>query len=220
MDKTGLMTNIEKQEKFMSMLEPLMSKLSGFAKAMTRDGEYAKDLVGETILIAYKNFENIKDKSAFPGYIFTVASRHFKRTRWRSRFFGRWDEDRAEEIPADVKSPDSNLDVEFLYHHLDKLPVKMKEALVLFEISGLTLDEVRKIQGGTISGVKSRLKRGREKLAVLMNDDYSNLTNQKKIKSLVPDAEIKIPQRTNGYKNGNGTNNLIYQVHYKVNADE
>lgn len=44
----------------------------------------------------------------------------------------------------------------------------MKETVILFEISGLSLEEIKKIQGGTISGVKSRLKRGRETLEILM----------------------------------------------------
>jgi DNA-directed RNA polymerase specialized sigma24 family protein len=37
---------------------------------------------------------------------------------------------------------------------------------VLFEISGFPLEEIRQLQGGTLSGVKSRLKRGREQLRV------------------------------------------------------
>ena len=56
---------------------------------------------------------------------------------------------------------------------LGKLPPKQKEALVLYEITGLTLKEIREIQGGTLSGVKSRLKRGRNSLSELMIDDES-----------------------------------------------
>ena len=41
----------------------------------------------------------------------------------------------------------------------------MRETVVLFDVSDLSLEEIRRIQGGTLSGVKMRLKRGRERLA-------------------------------------------------------
>jgi len=49
------------------------------------------------------------------------------------------------------------------------LPVKMAEALILYHISDLSMGEIQKIQGGSLSGVKLRLKRGREKLLSLLN---------------------------------------------------
>ena len=54
------------------------------------------------------------------------------------------------------------------------------------------LEEIREIQGGTLSGVKSRLKRGREKLSELLND--KNL-------------KMQLVSNTNhsAYKNLNGT---------------
>jgi len=48
---------------------------------------------------------------------------------------------------------------------LAKLPPKYREALVLFELNGLSVDEIRRIQGGTASAVKLRLMRGRTMLA-------------------------------------------------------
>ncbi len=48
------------------------------------------------------------------------------------------------------------------------LPEKQREALALFEISGLSIEEVREIQGGSLSAVKMRLVRGREQLALLL----------------------------------------------------
>jgi hypothetical protein len=41
----------------------------------------------------------------------------------------------------------------------------MRETVVLFEVSDFTLEEIHKVQGGSLSGVKLRLKRGRELLA-------------------------------------------------------
>ncbi|NJO68929.1 MAG: hypothetical protein HC830_06245 [Bacteroidetes bacterium] len=55
-------------------------------------------------------------------------------------------------------------DFGIVYTKILQLPQRMAEAIILFHISGLSLEEIRKIQGGSLSGVKLRIKRGREKL--------------------------------------------------------
>jgi RNA polymerase sigma-70 factor (ECF subfamily) len=56
---------------------------------------------------------------------------------------------------------------------LARLPEKQREAVILFEISGFSLAEIREIQGGSLSGVKSRIVRGRDNLANLLRDRES-----------------------------------------------
>lgn len=159
-----------KQEEFLDLYEPIAQSLSAFARALEKNEEAAKDLVSESILLAYKNFEKIEDKSAFKSYIFSICSRLHKRKKWRLRFFGEYNEEKSNNI-ADVNfKPDLNLDVELLYKALDKLPEKQKEAIVLFEISGFSIKEIQALQGGTESAIKSRLKRGREKLKDLLTE--------------------------------------------------
>lgn len=77
----------------------------------------------------------------------------------------------------------SKPDVEILYKALDKLPEKMKTTVIMYEISGLSLEEIREIQGGTLSGVKSRLVRGRTMLKEILTekaeiDNKSNVDYQ------------------------------------------
>ncbi|HEX5317267.1 MAG TPA: sigma factor-like helix-turn-helix DNA-binding protein, partial [Candidatus Kapabacteria bacterium] len=50
------------------------------------------------------------------------------------------------------------------------LPRRGREALVLFAISDLSIKEIQEIQGGTASGVKSRMSRARVKLKELLLD--------------------------------------------------
>jgi RNA polymerase sigma-70 factor (ECF subfamily) len=60
-------------------------------------------------------------------------------------------------------------DFKIVYEKMLSLPERMAEALILYHISDLSLEEIQKIQGGSLSGVKLRLKRGREKLLSLLN---------------------------------------------------
>jgi RNA polymerase sigma-70 factor, ECF subfamily len=159
----------DKQEEFLGLLEPVQDRLSRFVRTMTWNKEDARDIISETILLAYENFEKIRKKESFMAYLFQIASRLNKRRSWRARMFGYYDEEQAEQIASYNPLPDVNLDVEELYSALKRLPEKQAEAITLFEISGFSLEEIKEIQGGTLSGVKSRLKRGREELTELMN---------------------------------------------------
>src|SRR4026207_688637 len=83
----------EKQARFMELLTPCQKRLENFAFAMTKNEEEACDLVSETILKAYENFEQIRDSKAFLSYLFSISSRLHKRKRWRGRLFGTYDDE-------------------------------------------------------------------------------------------------------------------------------
>lgn len=161
-------TDQSKQQRFLAAFEPVRRRFSAYVQAMVRNNEEAKDIVSETILIAYEQFEDVRTPSSFIFYLFTIARRIYLKRERRGRLFGRFNTDEAQYIPAEHERPDVSADVAMLYGALAKLPAKQREAVVLFDIADCTLEEVRAIQGGTLSGVKSRLKRGREALAELL----------------------------------------------------
>lgn len=160
-----------KQEEFMAMLEPLHDRLNRFVRAMNYDREEAKDVVSETLMKAYESFDKLKNKETFLSYLFTIAYRTNIKYKRKKKFFGIFDNENTKNMAVRF-DPDKNLEVEQLYRALDRLPSSQKQAVILFEISGFSIEEIAGIQGGSLSGVKSRLKRGREKLAeVLLNDE-------------------------------------------------
>jgi RNA polymerase sigma-70 factor (ECF subfamily) len=171
------MSELEKQEIFLELFEPVREKLSRYARAMTHDSDDAKDVIGDTILAAYESFERVKDHSVFASYLFTIASNILKRKHRKLRIFSAYNEELAEQIPDRSVRLENAIDIQILYKALDQLPAKQKEAVVLFEISGFSLEEIRKIQGGTLSGVKSRIKRAREQLTVLMTESQERSAN-------------------------------------------
>ena len=154
----------------MALLEPCLAKLSRYCHAMTKDVEHGRDLLSDAILLAYENFEKLRAPEAFTSYIFTTARRLYYRRARRQKFWGIFGSE-AEAI-ADERgpTPEMRLDLEALDYALAALPEKQREAVVLFEISGLSLAEIRDVQGGSLSGVKSRIVRGREKLAELLGE--------------------------------------------------
>ena len=161
-------TGARDQERFLTLLVPLLDKLSRYALTLAHDREEARDLVSESVALAFENFHTIRATEAFTGYLFTVLKRLHFRKRKRRAIWELWRPEH-EEVPYDaVPGMDARLDYEILEQALQRLPEKQREAVVLFEISQLSLEEIREIQGGSISGVKSRIARGRKRLARIM----------------------------------------------------
>lgn len=153
----------------MTLYEPVHARLDRFVKSMVWDREEAKDIISETILVAFENFGKIRQKEAFLYYLFGIASRLTRNYRRRKGLYGFLSLDKAEQLPN--RHNESEVMLWELNTALDKLPLKQRETIVLFEVSGLSIKEIVNIQGGTESGVKSRLLRGREALAVFLEKE-------------------------------------------------
>ena len=195
----------ERQDIFLKLLEPVNNQLARFCRAMARDREEARDLASEAILRAYENFNGIEKQSSFKSYIFTIASRLHKQKLRRLKFIGSYDEAKAELIPSDSGNPDTQYDVQVLYDAMDKLPRKQREAIALFEISGFSLKEIRDLQGGSLSGVKIRLKRARDKLAELLEAGVDPEKKARRIELMKPSG------------NGNKSSCEILNINDEVN---
>jgi RNA polymerase sigma-70 factor, ECF subfamily len=169
---------------FWQLVEDHRAGLWRFALGLTHSREDARDLVSETVLAAHRSFSKLRDHAAFQKSLMTIAIRLYRRQRWRGRIFR--DIAEAREIPAGGNR-ESNYDLDLLMQTLGKLPERQREAILLFEISGLSIEEIRAIQGGTLSGVKARLKRGRESLRTLLVDDVSS---RKPKTQIMPEALV------------------------------
>jgi RNA polymerase sigma factor (sigma-70 family) len=172
----------ERKEKFLALLEPVYPRLSRYALAMTHNREDAKDLVGEAILVALERFDSIRSDDGFPGFLYRIVARTHKRWHRRERRSVGIEEVQLETIVDPRAMPDAAAEMAIVMAALDTLPAKMKETILLFDIGDLSLEEIRNIQGGTLSGVKTRLRRGREMLKSILGIDSeehtSSTTNQ------------------------------------------
>lgn len=172
-----------KQQQFLALLQPVYDGLYRFIYALTRNRDKADDLMSETILQAYERFETVRDTQAFFSFVLTIARRLHKRREWRARLFI-FDNDAADYTYGHASSPETTTDTELMLNAMEKLPEKQREALILFEISGFSIEEICAVQGGSLSGVKSRLARGRQKLAELLGHS----------------EEVQQPQKTQSQK--------------------
>ncbi len=159
----------EKQDKFLAMYEPIHNKFIKYCKAKAYGIIDYKDLVNESILRYYQSFDTLKNKEAFSAFLFKIAANILKnelRNKYKTKSQGLINTKEETVENTAIK----NFEIETLYNALSKLPAREEEAIILFEISGYSIKEVAQITNSSISAIKQRLKRGREKLAVLLNN--------------------------------------------------
>lgn len=162
------MNHHQKQQYFLRLYEPNHSKLLRYCESVLRDPVNAQDLVSETVLVAYEQLDNLKKEASFNYFLFGIARNLIRRLQRRKKFWGLFNTEQAENIVAPT-STELNDDVQLLYQALDRLPTPQKEALILFEISGYNIKEIAEIQNSSVSAIKARLARGRQKLGKILS---------------------------------------------------
>jgi RNA polymerase sigma-70 factor, ECF subfamily len=164
--------NLDKREHFMLLYEPVHERLNRFVHSMVWNREDARDVIADTLLKAYENFDKLEKEESFLYWLFGIASNLAKHRGRRMKFWTRYEDHYENNLVESSPAVYRKFEVEALYKAMSKLPEKQREAISLFEISGFSIAEIQQIQGGSLSGVKSRLVRGRQELARLLEKEF------------------------------------------------
>ncbi|WP_210489658.1 RNA polymerase sigma factor [Rufibacter aurantiacus] len=187
-----------KQQAFLALYEPVHAPFARFCQARVFHSADAKDLISETVLQAYEHFDSLRHKEAFLHFLFGIASRLLRNKSRRRKFWGIFNSEEAEEKQTVSDNAELDTDVRLLYEALAKLPEEQREAIILFEISGFALKEVQEIQGCSLSAVKSRVVRGKKRLARLLNDQEtlrlleSEPTEEAQFEKISPRTQVSL----------------------------
>ncbi len=176
----NLSTDDSKQKLFMELYTPCKQPFLKYCRGITSNLDDARDLAGDSILVVFENLDKLRKRDSFKAYLFGVARRLRLNQHRRKKFQGEYNEGEANGIQSQQSPPDLNPDVELLYAYLEKLPVKQKEAFLLFELSGFSLKEIKLLQGGSLAAVKSRLNKARVQLRLWFNDEDGLLESRGK----------------------------------------
>lgn len=152
------------QNNFLQSYEPVHTQLSRFCRAISGNKADAEDLLQDTILSGLQGYSKLRDNSAFKSYLFGIASNLNKMKFRRKKFHAEFNEDEIKHLIIDTANQEYVSDFNIVYQHILQLPQRISEALILFHISDMSIDDIKKIQGGSLSGVKQRLRRGRKLL--------------------------------------------------------
>lgn len=172
----------ERADRFRRLIEPLHDRVQGFARCLCRSTVEGDDLFQEAMLHAFRKLDALRDDAAFRPWLYRVVIT-VHRSRCRRAFWRRLiplgevaepDADDAAISGHDYRSDGWTADAAEANRRarnaLAQLGTAQREAIVLFEIEGWLVEEIATLQGVSISAVKSRLARGRERLRALYDD--------------------------------------------------
>jgi RNA polymerase sigma-70 factor (ECF subfamily) len=152
------------------LLAPFHDAASRTARRLCRSPDEGDDLFQEAVLRAFEKLPALRDEKRFRSWFYAVLlSMHRSRSRrqfWRRfvSFDGGFAEGEGPAGEDGATWEEERLRAERASRALATLPAVQREAVVLFEVDGWSIEEVAATQKVSISAVKSRLARGRTRL--------------------------------------------------------
>lgn len=145
------------------LLEPVHDRALAFARSVSRSREDGDDLLQEALMRALEKLPTLREDGAFRGWLYRIII-NLHRTRSRRAFWKRLLPLVGNEA-GDNRAHDETLgSVERARIALGQLPADQREAIVLHDIEGWAVGEIADLDGVSMSAIKSRLSRGRERL--------------------------------------------------------
>ncbi len=176
---------------FLGLLKPCYSDALKYCRALCvkRSHDDAEDVLQQSLLKALENFDSLNEKSKFRSWFFTIITREFYnsvRNDFWKKFLPSDNISSVTEIP-EIFSRNENDEIKSILNKaLSKISYKERSALLLFELGGFDLEEIKEIQNErSLSAVKSRLSRAREKLRKIIEDEELNISNSKNKSSII-----------------------------------
>ena len=158
----------DKQITFMEAYQKCHEPFVRYCSALAYGKMDAEDLVQDVLLSAYQRFERIEKKDELLHYL-VRAARYRAISVWRVRRRSTAIvEKQVERLKARGATSEVLTDVKIVYDAMQRLPAAQRDALVLFEVSGLSMAEIAVIQNCAEGSVKTRVSRGRAKVRALL----------------------------------------------------
>lgn len=167
-------------------LVEVIPNLRAFARSLVNNPSQADDLVQGALTRALANLDKFEAGTNLRAWMFTILRNlYYSELRKRRREV----EDADGGYAAMLSSQPNQLaalELKDFRKALAQLPTEQREALVLIGASGFSYEDAARICGCAIGTMKSRVNRGRNRLAEMLQiDPHSDLAGEKTVNSLL-----------------------------------
>jgi RNA polymerase sigma-70 factor (ECF subfamily) len=150
-------------QRLLELIAPLHERARATARRLCSCNADGDDLFQDALLRAFDRLDDLRDESSFRSWFFAILlSAH--RRKHRRDFWRRLlplEQAREQEHPGEAATIDG---AERMAQALAVLSPAEREAIVLFELEGFSLAELAELQRSSLSAIKSRLMRARQRL--------------------------------------------------------
>jgi RNA polymerase sigma-70 factor (ECF subfamily) len=158
------------REKFALFVDKYKGPVYNLVYRLTGSSHDAEDLAQETFINAYRSLHHFKPNNKFFPWLYTIAinltKNHLKKKK--HQLVGD-----SDQIKTDNHNPEqvfSKLqEAEVLAHHIQRLPVSLRGAIILRYYHYLRFEDISQILGISLSAAKMRVYRGLKTLYIMLN---------------------------------------------------
>ncbi|MFK7763820.1 MAG: RNA polymerase sigma factor [Roseobacter sp.] len=143
--------------------------LRAFALSLTRNSALADDMVQDTVEKAWKNIDKFQQGTNMRAWLFTILRNTYYSNRRRAKREVDDPEGTMVEQLSEKPAHDGRLQMADFRTAFAQLPVEQREVLLLVGASGFSYEEAAETCGVAVGTIKSRVNRGRARLAELMD---------------------------------------------------
>ncbi len=181
--RVSALADRETSKLFEFLVQQHQKKIYRFAYRLTGNADDAEDLVQETLVEAFQSFQRFKVGTHFDRWVYRIMiNTHIDRIRKTSRVrvlsldevpvAGEPGSFKPEVPDLTGKGPEETALSQELHHQVQEalcqLPETYRIPVVLCDIEGLSYEEIAEILHLPIGTVRSRIHRGRARLAQLL----------------------------------------------------
>ena len=143
-------------------------RIYNLCRYMLRDPRDAQDAAQDVFLKAYRGLKGFKPDASLYTWLYRIAVNTCLDYQRKSRRKAFRSEPLTEDLPSEAPLPEQLYESAEIHHllqlALQKLPEKLRAAIVLREIEGLSYEEIAEVLHTPVGTVKSRISRAREQL--------------------------------------------------------
>jgi RNA polymerase sigma-70 factor, ECF subfamily len=165
------------QSSFNRLINKYQQKIYWHARRMTGSHLDADEVVQEVLLVLYNKLKDFQFKSSLYTWIYRITSTRSinylnKRKLRKILYFddiSTIETGVKEDIVNDIDTKDK---IKKLDQFLQTLPAKQREIFILRNIDGLSYEEISKITGKSIGGLKSNYFHAINKISEMMKNEF------------------------------------------------
>jgi RNA polymerase sigma-70 factor, ECF subfamily len=163
---------------FWELYDRYYSRVRGYATSMLRDPAASDDVVQETFMRAQASLDDLREPEKVPAWLFRIAH-NLCMDQLRARRSSRIEPGADPETLGACDEASVQRDLErgqmsaCVRAKIDRLPEHHRAVILLFDIQGLSHQEIADVLGIETGTVKVRLHRARGKLRAVLEGDCS-----------------------------------------------
>ncbi|MDO4618122.1 MAG: sigma-70 family RNA polymerase sigma factor [Clostridia bacterium] len=163
---------------FSALVKAYESKVINISYSLLSSREDALDAAQEIFVKIYRNIDSFRGDSTVSTWIYRITKNvccdYLRKRKSNVISLDEEDEDKKIEIPDETSSPGEVLEkketVNLVRNAISKLDENQRIVITLFDIEGLSYEEISDIIKCPLGTVKSRLYRARESLRKILAD--------------------------------------------------